>query len=110
MRYYYDDPLAAAWMHDKFGMTFCDINGNEVNITDGIYFTNNNWDGIEKAYVSPDSLHILDLHYGDLTLDDDPIDNGYRWLDVSKAAYLRKNFTKIIQRNGIPFMMPKEEV
>lgn len=65
--YYYDDPLAAAWMLDKFGM--------EMQIIAGSSGDFERWDrrwfhlseaNPDKIYIHPDSLHLLAAHEGDM--------------------------------------------
>jgi hypothetical protein len=131
--YFYTEALQAAWMSKHFGMSFtlpasCDHQWNNpghkiawANLADmdcghfHIYNAAGNGvtllrfcESIAPLYVHPDSLHLLNLHEGDLALDDDPMDGGFRWFDVHPVAAVRK-FTRIIQRGGIPFHWPQSE-
>lgn len=116
-RYYYDDPLGAIWMMRRFGFF--------IIIQDTI-FIHNDWRELadkcsdeawvegRKFYIHPDNEYILKPQKGDLVKD---IDNEYQivWedhiglgIDTSVGTQSPEG-CKIIQRNGIPFMWPKEE-
>src|SRR5271166_6517651 len=111
MRYFYTDPLAAEWMMDKFGMEFETDKGQRISIFDGFFLAENDRSNIDKAYIHPDSMHLLEPQVGDLVSECGnfhiaesscepqfiiPITN------YSKAA-------KIIQRNGMAFHWPESE-
>ena len=111
--YYYDDPLAAAWMEkrhgikiefERFGSPDSDINTLKSS---GLW------------YIRPDSLHLLVPQQDDLI--------GYKWGSQyeCRSTFYAGNWTikmwpqiieedreqepRIIQRSGIPFMWPKQE-
>lgn len=119
MRYYYDDPLAAAWMVLNFKMR---LQKGEAGYGKGTTTFKALLDAeLDRAwryryYIHPDSLYILEPQVGDLV----------GWLTLSKAGdkeewlesfnpfeklipHVKSPISRIIQRNGIPFMMPKEE-
>lgn len=128
MKYYYTDALAAAWMEDKFGMKFVDDRGLNVTIydpyTDGYFISGgvgNYTESPDKAYVSPDSLHILEPQMNDLVKaiinrrnclseGDDVYEYGIYgdWFNVGEKFLTMENVS-IIQRNGVAFMMPEVE-
>lgn len=109
MKYFYTEPLAAAWMAKHFGMVFLHENG-EVQ-----YGYVNGFDSCEprncerKHYIHPDSLHLLE------PLKDDVVEyislhqEGYIvslvYFDVGNPSQVKK----IIQRNNIAFMWPESE-
>lgn len=105
-RYFYTDPLAAAWMAKHFGMFF-------IHPYDGDAFCDEavaGW-GISPVYIHPDSLHLLESQVGDLIhvvtycLDDEPYDHHaivYRDEQRVKDA-------EVVQRNGIAFHWPECE-
>jgi hypothetical protein len=112
MRYFYDDPLAAAWMAKHFGMLITIEN-------DAFIF--NDWEDLLDVnvtecyrgnyYIHPDSLSGLDPQAGDLYLLDED-DEGA--IVITLGAQLiekweQRPIGKIIQRNGLAFHWPKEE-
>lgn len=121
-RYYYDDPLAAAWMAKHFGMKFEDSElraairrvKKDMPPTDwrdpGNYISNQGWlrDGY-YFYIHPDSLHLLEPRKGDAI-------KGLFWdqscwimRDDATIEHLNNCTACIIQRNGIAFHWPKVE-
>lgn len=117
MKYFYLDPLAAAWMADKFGMAFDDGRLNDCAERKGweeffgVAFFNS-----QKFYIHPDSLPILEPKNGDLVAHYDfsgSWKNPYYLetaafdkfkLNVSK--YFLNNSGMILQRNDIAFHWP----
>lgn len=126
IKYYYDDPLAAAWMYVKFGMEYSMPRHPDAKLlpysmmhhidsrtlSNVVEFENKK----TKFHVHPDSLHLLEaqdddwvfyqglpgkivLYRGKLTVDN-------CWGQA--CEFNDKYFGGIIQRNGIPFMRPKE--
>jgi len=112
-RYYYTDPLAAAWMSKHFNIN---IEWADGTITDN--YTGDNIVYYEKYlgtespyYIHPDSEHILNPQVGDLV-------HNFRWqshfmierdndlLAVNNAMKVGTRYS-IIQRNNIPFMWPE---
>lgn len=110
-RYYYDDPLSAAWMEKHFGMKFEDV--IEVPADCGIKPLK------KKSYIHSISLHILVPQAGDLfkALNYYRIINSdagcsarYRSLTSAQVSASQDDMEcQIIQRNGIPFHWPKKE-
>lgn len=123
-RYYYTDPLAAAWMAKHFGMQYA-----TEHKEDRLY----DWPTeirmpLERYVIHPDSLHLLEPMVGDLFVGHNglmradetmyPKQGGgwesgvcYRIVDY-RNRYLPEAWgdeKKIIQRNGIPFMWPEKE-
>lgn len=135
MRYYYSDPLAAAWMSDKFLMRFewdCRTLGKqsqgsayEVPFCYDVISVDRMNSRPEKYYIHPDSLHLLEPQAGDVATDTSnpaleviEIDKGqyggacqYSGKIELKNAKHRKEIglLKIIQRNGKAFMWPEVE-
>ena len=125
-RYFYTDPLAAAWMAKHFGMRF--TNGeHEVCVTP---LVDAEADGIR--FVHPDSLHLLELQGGDLvTNTHDPRNAEHRpcsgkvvafinrrtsaYVDVGERHNGKREFCedaaalRVVQRVGKPFHWPERE-
>lgn len=101
MKYFYKDPLAAAWMAKHFGMRFQD-NGYEASPYEELlshYDAGGDGKTFPKYYIHPDSLHLLEPQRGD-RLD---VVSTLK-LDVVNP-FIRP--TEIVQRNGIAFMWPE---
>ncbi len=108
MRYYYSDPLAAAWMAKHFGMRFKHdlFEQEECANTLTALLKSVGMGDISmhaKHYIVTESLHLLDPVLLDLIKDDDGI--GILENDKFKPP----KSIKIIQRNGIPFHWPEVE-
>lgn len=121
MRYYYTDPLAAAWMANHFGMKF--TIGTDDETLEWKHFANfpchmPNW----ALYIHSDSLHLLepqaeDVCEGLYTGEGRESHLTFTYWDTVEnikmgnlQAILPKRqvrIGKIIQRNGIPFMWPE---
>lgn len=135
MRYFYTDPLAAAWMAKHFGMKFYikiygalqkDFNDKYSEISDWENIMEeplNGW-GDYTYIVHPDSLHLLEPQVGDLVKhgDDFPVivqsNEDYnevysRNMESTVHYCALEDFEgdkyEIIQRNGISFMWPEVE-
>lgn len=121
MKYYYDDPLAAAYMAKHFGMKFelimYGVDTKETihhAIGDEMFFWKNINLDTEKFglryCIHPDSLHLLGPQTGDLLeFRDDGHDlTCYRIREEGDWKISDGWFIKsITQRNGIPFMWPE---
>ena len=134
-RYFYVDPLAAAWMAHRHGFHFEHTPFSSYNESGGfctkitIYHAE---PGQPKFYVHPDSVALLEPQAGDLVFYDNlhggeawdefkclisPADERYPYIDTAETLMLmdsgehpyRKELRRIIQRNGIPFMWPESE-
>jgi hypothetical protein len=114
-RLYYSDPLAAAYMAKHFGMRFefgeryvserwsSELGADEQAIIESCLTTTDAYDPkhVDKYYIHPDSLHLLEVNpKSDLTLAG--IANA---MDAMPPVANR-----IIQRNGLAFMWPEQEV
>lgn len=113
MKYYYTDPLAAAWMAKHFGMAF-DIfaqpSGVRVEKEKSTAKYIAMLGDAYRCYIHPDSLHLLEPKVGDLLLDDDPTDGANRtWHLEGMPDAIKAKWNIIIQRNGIAFMWPEVE-
>lgn len=128
-RYYYTDPLAAAWMAKHFGFTYVAPDGEPAMGIEGVWLCAEL--GLTRFYIHPDSVGLLEPREGDV-IDMRPDgfchiflpDNDYDGLDTQHgdiAEHFTSNATmkgdvpmietdwKIIQRNGIPFHWPEVE-
>lgn len=117
-RYFYTDPLAAAWMAKHFGMDvridcpdgerFLDaITTHGVNTFGGAIAANN----YTRFYIHPDSLLLLEPQVGDaLQLNDKPYIISLIGYEIERLAHRKRHEkARIILRNGIPFMWPESE-
>ena len=110
-RYYYTDPLAAAWMARHFGMAFERSDGDLLLDFDdmaddlAIHIASDLWDG--KYFVHPDSLHLLEPLEADLYA----TVHGCGWLAITPGESWKKQCYpfRIIQRDGKPFHWPEPE-
>jgi hypothetical protein len=112
-RFFYTDPLAAAWQAKHFGM----------ETTNGFYFICNSDRGViaagggdanGKYFVHPDSLHLLDVQVGDLISINGGDSANIATHDefLAELKRLEPHFAKplrIIQRKGLPFFWPEAE-
>lgn len=127
-RYFYIDPLAAAWMAKHFGMKFENgiffeefLESTEWGTQPGRWIYRGDQEFIEenkenqshpiwpnKVYIHPDSVKLLEPQIDDLveTTVDFCVDCGAEYGHYFKGHYPIK---KIIQRNGIAFMWPEAE-
>ncbi|MFO0906837.1 MAG: hypothetical protein U0835_00455 [Isosphaeraceae bacterium] len=122
-RYFYTDPLAAAWMGKHFGMVF--FTPEDDDYQEEVYGWESvagafDFDGAERVYVHPDSVLLLEPQDGDwLEIKDADYHLGSCltsvWHGHSKALglpqdhqYRGKEF-RIIQRDGKAFMWPESD-
>jgi hypothetical protein len=129
-RWFYTDPLAAAWMAKHFGMKFNLPNGCECYFDEDVAeVLRPSFAGGFKVYVHPDSLAVLEPREGDFVTFDDltarfshqrgwgilcnirPETHEYRYVyDDGKAVYATSSPPKrILQRAGKPFHHPDRE-
>lgn len=124
-RYYYTNPLAAAWMVKHFGMKFPWDNGKGIHSLNALchweHAPNRNQN--RKFYIHPDSLHLLEPKISDMVSYSHPgspecIEYGI--IDEIQAAHPdgQSIFLKdsgdikpewvidIIRRNGVGFHWP----
>jgi hypothetical protein len=124
-RFFYTDPLAAAWMAKHFKMDF------RIDDPDGKVFLETLLHGLRewrdataasmgyKFHIHPDSLPLLEPQLGDV-VESQQVDGVYDVV-VSDDIYcgrgdrntnlkdVKKHGDKIVLRNGIPFMWPENE-
>jgi hypothetical protein len=116
-RYFYSDPLAAAWMSKHFGMRITDANGVAESIED---MCTTAWllDESEALwYLHSDSVQLLDPQNGDLVQHRGMIgvyDACGQIVIVSEAVEthcynIRTDDYRIILRDGKPFHWPQSE-
>jgi hypothetical protein len=120
-RFFYTDPLAAAWMMKHFKLRIHTGGGDTCDFRadfSGNYYEEDLLSLGGKLYIHPDSLCLLEPQDGDVLYHnaETRIDRfaaivGSVWLyDVPRAKRGVNNGLRIIQRNGIPFMWPESEV
>lgn len=110
MRYFYTDPLAAAWMAKQFGMKFV-LNYDEASTKTGIYceiYSPLSHDDIDKLYIHPDSVKLLEPKENDVVFFNSHNEDFYIKLDNPILTDGVEN-AKIIQREGKSFMWPDLE-
>lgn len=121
MKYYYTDPLAAAYMEQAFYVDLCDKRNNPVGF--GIYqnsmecYTSpesEQYSGL--LCIDPDSYHIFEPQVGDLVQRKPPHeiyqgdDDLFIFINDERMLKINTEGDKnniIIQRNNKPFFWPK---
>lgn len=131
-RYFYTDPLAAAWMAKNFGMIFqfqgecasdsftaqngyrAEISIRHIPVRGGLgdspaylRIDFGDWVIPEKHYIQPDSLHLLEPQVDDIGIvgiPEMPVPVKFTKGILDNCAILN-----IIKRNNIPFMCPEME-
>ena len=100
MKYFYTDPLAAAWMAANHGMVFQPFTINFFHSDEGnrLLVT-----AYEKFYIHAGSLHLLDLRHEDIVILRNDIGAWGVFLNEMPED------AKIVSRNGIPFHWPEIE-
>lgn len=118
MKYFYTDPLAAAWMAKHHGMktkSHSVLNGIvDDQISD--YLMDADVGSDCHYYIHPDSLHLLEPQVGDVIsgiggsgkLRTRIVQEVIEGAEDNASALIAKGCT-IIQRNGIAFMWPEGE-
>lgn len=127
-RYYYTDPLAAAWMAKHHDMRF-EVALNTVNsmleimpasmaFAHPAYLPNPYFlfQDVKKIYIHPDSLHLLKPQEGDIGWDElndlcEMWESGWRKVCGMREERGYKPIMpiEIILRNGKAFMWPEVE-
>jgi hypothetical protein len=108
-RFFYTDPLAAAWMNAHHGMKF--QNAFEMGFAyqnDGADIISRSLEGGPRIRVHHDSLNLLAPQRGDI------IQQGESLYVFTPTLITFDGFphyepARIIQRNGKPFIMPESE-
>jgi len=124
---YYSDPLEAAYMAKHHGMVFLSSSDGEIQFSleeeSAIpvlelitpMADNYGWVPTNRAYIHPDSLHLLEPKVGDLYLITEPDDDAILHnvtvvLDNNLCEKWRNRPTgEIIRRDGKAFHWPKSE-
>lgn len=130
-KFYYDDPLAAAYMAREFGVEFDGDIAEDIKHADFVTKTLNHMHGSEFCtiqpimYIHPDSLAVFEPREGDLVVIGENslwvVDNDDFWRKYKDHDCIKYNFTvvdramdfyydkscKIIYRDNKPFFMPK---
>jgi hypothetical protein len=111
-RFFYTDPLAAAWMAKQFGMCFYPdpdgdtFSAHEFHLSEKGFYGDWNMDAI--LYIHPDSLHLLDPKVGDLAWWSMK-DGGGCLCEATPMLITQGGVRSIIQRKGVAFMWPESE-
>lgn len=117
-RYFYTDPLAAAWMAKHFGMRFVswhsgkeyDVSVIESNVGSPIESIRES----QRYVVAEDSLQLLEPRLGDVVEYQQSVHRfsvvDARWFDKGFCMdQMRFADGKIIRRDGNSFMWPEVE-
>lgn len=114
-RYFYTDPLAAAWMAKHFEMRF--TNGSADNhevmrsypslfeLDDGL----NRYEYNGKYYIHPDSVYLLKPRKGDRLLWRGYGRTEWKYEEAYYHTEMKGWDFLILQRNNIPFMWSDHE-
>jgi hypothetical protein len=115
-KYYYTDPLKAAWMLQEYKVKFQEgfyINGG-LDDRDGSWLDANDFN--QRLYIHPDCYEMFKPQVGDLVEAIALIGNKNKfgvvnevndtWIASDKFIYETKT-VKIIQRNGKAFFIPE---
>jgi hypothetical protein len=118
-RYFYTDPLAAAWMAKHFGMRFISWDsGKEYEEFMPIYNAGSPIEKIredQRYVVHPDSLPLLEPMVGDLIyITESKIgtltrQNGDHLKLFTGDWLIKPDHVSIIRRDGKPFFWPESE-
>lgn len=116
-RYYYDDPLEAAWMAKHHGMRFLDVRGAELlwGVVDNVFCwavddvqpdgSRPGYAGIE-FYPCHDSLPLLEPRVGDAGIVRyDEFEELGQWPEAGQISGFQS--FEILQRDGRAFFTPK---
>lgn len=127
---YYDCPIIAPYMAKYFGMKFADRAGYSVSANPAMWYMAERHYTAESLYIHPDSLPILDVQVGDMVTNTHKGNQGRECSGLvssmqndGKSACIttaerhngKRYFSEsvsqllIIQRNNMPFHMPKVE-
>ncbi len=124
MRYYYTDPLAAAYMTREFGVKFENMEGSikidaEFYDTGEISYTEYGLDPYGYLYIDSDCYELVKPQVGDLIKSrdakfawkvEDITDNDIYGMVGLVTFHGKKNQEfEIIQRNDKAFFMPEAE-
>ncbi|WP_435008031.1 hypothetical protein P12x_005298 [Tundrisphaera lichenicola] len=118
-RFFYTDPLAAAWMAKHFGMQLQYIEHysddswyakicHEKIVDIAAKYGFDSYE-LKEIHIHPDSLHLLEPQEGDYV---DLHPNGlliHNGAEFNDAFLKRESNWRIIQRNGIAFHWPESE-
>jgi hypothetical protein len=135
-QYYYDCPIAAAYMAKYFGVEMVSPRKQRLYWDGGLDFRAEKDCGIYTGgyyHVHPDSLHIFEpqvgdyavvhgnmpaiiikyenslTRYADISSKEDPVDEYTVYVTATEEEYtFMIGQDKIIQRNNMPFLWPKE--
>ncbi len=107
-KYFYTDPLKAAWMAREYGMEFISsCTGDNIDwANDFCEVSPQGWN-CSKFYIHPDSLHILGPKVDDImwwTCGD-----GLALAQATSLLIQQDGGREIIQRNGKAFFAPEVE-
>ena len=114
-RYFYTEPLAAAWMAKQFGMRFVDKSCLPVSADPAMWYMAERHYLAGSLFIHPDSLHLLEPQRGDLIHAN--ISSPHIMTMAPHCGYVtwgecvdpRTQYydCKIIQRNGLSFFWPE---
>lgn len=110
MRYYYDDPIKAAYMFETFKIEFETPFHYEIDYGKSAVFTGGY--PAEKIYVRPERYELLKPRVCDMGIDADGEPayycNSQAWYNFQTNNYARQN-VEIIQRDNKAWFSPEVE-
>lgn len=125
MKYYYDDPIIAAYMAREFGVKY--THGRPIkdkhDVEDYFSFFEYECDGYpecpNKEYIRPTEWINYDISNDSLDVFKPQVGDLYKWIGVGQVDiaidrsidYIRDRYSEIeiIQRQGKHFFMPIKE-
>lgn len=107
MKYFYKDPLAAAWMAKHFGMQFMDCAGFSVSANPAMADMSERHGLSEAFYIHPDSVNLLEPQFRDIVRGhDDEVGTTIHLYGFHSSSW---TLERIMERNDIAFMWPESE-
>jgi hypothetical protein len=103
-RFFYTDPLAAAWMAKHFGMKFKHWRWNDLSFQFTPVNGGSNDAPTHKLYIHPDSLALLRARPRDLLTGT----NRRVFMFYDNRIAPTEN-ALVAERNGLPFIWPQSE-
>lgn len=113
-RYFYTDPLAAAWMAKHFGVNYLYFSQEDggCQFYEGVGFRMELPNRNGRFYIQPDSLHLLTAQLGDLckfrgitAIGEEDFESPQYW----EVGERQQGWQEIIRRNGLAFHWPESE-
>jgi hypothetical protein len=110
-RYYYTDPLAAAWMDRNFDIRLESEHGDTILVIGGELYWGQGGGFSGSAYIRPTSLHLLEPRLGDLVRWRVIDPRGGFFADAGAFGIYEGagHVERVVERDGKPFFWPESE-